>query len=293
MLWLTLGILTALFYTLYHLFNKKYVAKSSPEYFTYLVLVFGAIITLPFILLLQEHLAFNYYWLAGMIGIGLVVWIGMVLYLSSLKISEVSKTVPLLNITPLFTLIIAMIWLGEFPSWFGISGIILLVVGTYFLNYRKEQGSLFEPFFLIFKNKGALFMFIAALIYSFGAVLDKFIIIHSNVLSRILFYSIFAGSLQAVYLSVRDKYSFIPNTKKVIKENWKGGLIVATLFYLFAVTQMYGISLIHTAYIISLKRISAVFMVIIAYFVFKERKSFAYVLSGAILMSLGVVLMLI
>jgi len=292
MLWLLFGLLTALFFALFHIFNKKYVAKSDAEYFAYIILVFSTIAAIPLILLLREKLVFNYYWLVGMIFIGIIIWITRVLYTKSLKVAEVSKTVPLLSITPLFTLIIAMVWLGEFPSPMGITGIIVLISGIYLFNYQKGQGSIFEPFLLIFKNKGALLMFIVALIYGVGSVIDKFVINHSNPLSIILFNSAFASFFQTIYLSIKDKNYFIPKARKVIKENWRGGLVITVFFYLFITTQIYGISLIHTVYIIALKRMSVLFVVIIAYFVFKERKSFTYVLGGTILMLLGGVLML-
>lgn len=292
MTWLILGLLTAIFYALFHISNKKYVAKSDAEYFAYIILIFSAAAAIPLIFLLKEKIILNHYWLIGMVFVGIVIWITRVLYSTSLKITEISKTVPLLTITPLFTLIIAMVWLKEFPSLMGICGILVLVSGVYIFNCRKGQGSLFEPFKLIFRDKGALLMFTVALIYGVGSVIDKFVVNHSTPLSVVLFSSAFAGFFQTIYLVARDKNNFIQKAKKTIGENWKGAMIITLLVYLFNLTEKYGISMTNTAYINALKRTSVFFVVIIAYFVFKERKNFIYVLVGTVLMMFGVLLML-
>lgn len=294
MLWLILGLICAFFYAIYHLANKKYIKNADATYFAFCGILMTAIITLPFLPLLWSKFVFNWTVIISLFIVGIIVVITRTLYMLSIKMEDVSRTTPLLTITPLFTLIIGMIWIKEFPSYLGIVGIVLLVTGTYFLNYKRSKDGLLEPFKLIFRNKGSLYMFIVALIFGIGSVIDKFIINNSNYLTHVLIYNYFVIPLFVAYLLFKDKpYSFISKTKNTFKKNWKGLLITTLIYFGVMLSYVIAISLTYTVYIISLKRVSAIFTVIIAYFAFKEKDNFWHVLFGTILMVLGVLLMVI
>lgn len=294
MLWLILGLICAFFYAIYHLANKKYIKNADATYFAFCGILMTAIITLPFLPLLWSRFVFNWTVIIFFFIISGMVVITRLLYMHSLKIEDVSKTTPLLTITPLFTLIIGMIWLKEFPSYIAIVGIILLVMGTYFLNYKQNNHGILEPFKLILRNRGSLYMFLVALFYGVGSVMDKFIINNSNVITHALIYNYFVIPIFIAYLFIKDRPNeFVSKTKDTLKKHWKGILITTLILYVVILSQMWAISLTYTAYIISIKRISAIFTVIIAYFLFKEKDNFWYVLFGTILMVFGVLLMVI
>ncbi len=223
--------------------------------------------------------------------IGLNLAINNPLYYLAIKLAPISKTTPLLTLTPLFTLVVAMLTLKEFPSLIGIFGVVLLVIGTYILNYSSHQKDIFEPFKLIFKSKGSAMMFLVALIYGFGSVADKYLMNNSNPLTRILLYSYFTLPFLIIFLLFKDKYAFFSKTKAIFADNLKGIFFATIIFYAVIITQMWALSLTYAAYIIAVKRISAIFTVIFAYFVFKEQKNFVHVLLGVVLMVIGVVLL--
>jgi len=218
MLWLILGLICAFFYALYHLANKKYIKNADASYFAFCGILMTVIIILPFLPYLWPKFVFNWTVIISFVIVGIMVVITRQLYMHSIKIEDVSITTPLLTITPLFTLIIGMVWLKEFPSYMGIIGIAFLVTGTYFLNYKKRKDGILEPFKLIFRNKGSLYMFIVAFIFGIGSVMDKFIINNSNYITHAMIYNYFVIPLFAAYLLVKDKPClFISKTKDTFK----------------------------------------------------------------------------
>lgn len=295
MLWLILGLICGFMFALYHIANKKYIKNADPTYFAYWVLIFTAIFAFPFIFILWDYLIIDKIAILFMVLLGVVIVITRPMYLHALKISNVSKTAPLLTITPLFTLIFAMIALKEFPSKLGIIGVILLVAGTYFLNYSpKQHKNILEPFALIFRHKGSQLMFIVALVYGFGSIIDKYIVINSNHITRLVLYSFVAVPMFTIYLFFKDGFSkYKKETKTTITKHWKGIIITTLIFSAVVIPQLWAYNLTYVAYIISLKRTAAIFTVIIAYFAFKEKKDFWYVLFGTVLMVAGVVLIIL
>ncbi|MBI4453361.1 EamA family transporter [Candidatus Woesearchaeota archaeon] len=294
MLWLILGLICAFFYALYHLANKKYIKNADATYFAFCGILMTAIITLPLLPLLWSRFVFNWTVIISFFIVGIMVVITRQLYMHSIKIEDVSITTPLLTITPLFTLILGMVWIKEFPSYIGIIGIVLLVTGTYFLNYKRRKDGLLEPFKLIFRNKGSLYMFIVAFIFGIGSIMDKFIINNSNYITHVLIYNYFVIPVFVAYLLFKEKpSSFISKTKNIFKTNWKGLLITTLIYFGVMLSYVIAISLTYTVYIISLKRVSAIFTIIMAYFLFKEKKNFWHILFGTVLMVLGVVLIVI
>ncbi len=300
MLWLILGLLCAVFFAISHIVSKKIVDKADPQYIAFAKLLFTAILTTPLLFFFWDKLIITSESLLLMVIIGVMIVIGGILYMSGLKYGSVSKTIPLLSLSPLFTLVIAMFWVQEYPNRYGIFGVIILVIGTYVLNIEKSintsevrYSKLLAPFAKIFTNKGARLMFFLAIFWGLSSVVDKAAINASNAISRILLYSYFAIVFFFIYLLLKEKSSFLPKLKETLKNNIKGLLVLVILNFLVIATQMFGISLTHTAYIIALKRASAIFTVIFAFFILKEKENFLTILIGTLLLVLGVILIVI
>lgn len=291
MLWLILGISTALFFALVHIASKYAAAKADTFYLSNTMWIIYSILSLPLVISFFPELVMNTDAFLGFVVIGLISFSTNIIYLKSLRHGDISKTVPLLSITPVFTLIIALFWLGEFPKINGIFGIIFIVTGTYFLNLEHfRKNNVLEPLLQVFKDRASRLMLLVAVAYGLGSVTDKFIINHSNPLSRVVIFSYFTVFFNTMYLLVRDGKRFIHNIKDTFRL-WKTILLIDVLYLLMLLFQMYGLSLTYTAYIIALKRTSAVFSVVLAYLIFNERRHFYTILAATLLMAAGIFLM--
>ena len=294
MLWLIMGLITAVFFAVFHIFVKKAAHETKPEYLALSFFLFNCVIGFPFLFILKSQIVVTKFSMIGLLVLGIEIAFTEYIYIKSLKIGSISKTVPLLSITPLFTAIIGFIWLKEMPSLYGLIGIVLLVAGTYVLNIKEfDVRKIFAPLSAIFRNKGSRLMFYLAVIYGFGSILDKFIINNSSPMTRAFLYSYFSFATMAIFLFFRDKKRFFTETRATIKKNFKIILIISLLHFMFIIPQMIGISLTVTAYVIALKRTSALFAVILAYFIFKEKEDFRNILIGTILLVIGAVLLVV
>lgn len=98
-------------------------------------------------------------------------------FIHALKISPLSRTIPLLSLTPVFTALSAVPLLGEIPSSRQGIGILLVVAGAIALNGGAERNWAGG----ILKERGALIMTGVALLWSLSGPLDKLAIGHASV----------------------------------------------------------------------------------------------------------------
>lgn len=89
------------------------------------------------------------------------------LFFSALRNSQLSVTIPLLSLTPVFTALLAIPLLGEVPTWRQWLGILLVVAGAFVLNL-PEGGALSAS-----AARGAGLMVLVALFWSLTGPFDK------------------------------------------------------------------------------------------------------------------------
>jgi drug/metabolite transporter (DMT)-like permease len=93
-----------------------------------------------------------------------------VLFLRAVQVSPLSVTIPFLSLTPVFSTLLGSVVLGERPSRAEAAGILLVVLGAFLVNLRRDRPS---PLVALRHEPGSLMMGGVALIWSLTAVLDK------------------------------------------------------------------------------------------------------------------------
>lgn len=206
----------------------------------------------------------------------------ILLYFKAIKRSELSVTVPLVTLTPLFMLITSPIMIGEFPSLLGVGGIVLIVAGTYISNIDQENKNFFAPFASLVKNQGPRYMLLVAFLWSITANIDKVGVEETSP----IYWAFAKDFVILVYLVP----IIIWKSKKPLLQikNRKWPLLLVGFFRSASVlTQMFAIQFILVAYVISIKRASSVFIILFAFFYMNERKNFRNRLTGIIIIMLG------
>lgn len=206
----------------------------------------------------------------------------ILLYFKAIKRSKLSVTVPLITLTPLFMLITSPVMIGEFPNALGITGIVLIVAGTYISNLSSQQKNVFAPFVSLVKNQGSRYMLIVAFIWSITANIDKIGVEETSP----VFWAFTKDFLILLYLipilAVKSRKPFRQiNNRKI-------GLFLVGFFKSASVlTQMYAIQFILVAYVISIKRASSVFIILFAFFYLNEKQNFRNRMIGIITILTG------
>ena len=204
-------------------------------------------------------------------------------YMKALKVSPLSLTVPFLAFTPGFIILTGWIILGEEISPGGFCGIILIIVGAYFLNLSKTSYGLLDPLKAIFREPGSRLMLLVSFIYAFTSTIGKLAIIHSNPYFFGITYNMALVMLMTLFLPAAANAEPVKNlVRRPLIGLILGALVATTIF-----SHMLAISMTNVAYMISLKRTSILFGVLYGALWFKEEK-IAERLTGAIIMISGV-----
>jgi len=272
------------------IFNKKILTHEHALEFSAsrgVIMFFLCLFLIPFINLKLHWSVFILVYFTSLITTA-----GVLFYLKSLRHGEVSTIAPLMNMSPLFLLIIAFFILGEVPSPRQYFGVFLLVLGTYSLEVGVNNKGFFEPIRIFLKSKIIHFLFFAMIIFSITATLDKFIVSnYTNFLSYFFLLTIFKMINFVALETYQHGFGEIIGD---LKKDFRLLTITAVfaffghIFYLLAVSiPGAAISLI-----IPIKRTSNLFTTIIGGKLFHEKNLLIKVLS-CIIMLWGAVFILI
>lgn len=215
--------------------------------------------------------------------------IGSITTLKAVKYGDLSLVWPLSSLTIPFLIITGLIISGELPNIYGLLWVLLIFFGTYFLQIAKSQGGFFGPIRAIFEDKGAKYMIITSLLWSLTTPLDKLWIIEYWVFNWMFYSNITMSLIITFYALMYKKKSFSDITK--LKNIKKIG-ILTTIAWGALIIQMFAIKLTLAVYVISIKRASGIFSVILGFLFFREKniiwKLFAtlIMLSGVIIISM-------
>jgi len=281
MLWITLSILSGLATAILFALLRK-LRGMNP----YLLLISHHLVTLPFLLvaLIYNNIpsVSSYFYFIVLIN-SLVFTLAGFLIIKSMQISEMSLSIPMLSFTPVFLLLVSFLLLNELPSFYGFVGILIVVIGAYTLNLSSAKYGVFQPIKTIFKNRGVLYMFIVSFLYSISASLTKIGVLLSNPVFFTLMSYFFVTVISTLLFSNALKH--INKIGKNFKYIILLGISTAIMEILVATALQFSI----VSYVISLKRTSIIFSVIIGYFFFKE-KNFKKAILGAAIMFMGALL---
>jgi drug/metabolite transporter (DMT)-like permease len=201
--------------------------------------------------------------------------------------SDLSVTMPMSAFTPFFMLLTSYLMLGEFPGITGCIGVVLIVVGTYFLNISQRKNGLIMPFLALAKEEGPRLMLGAAFIWSITGNLDKIATQNSSP----VFFAM-AENLVMAALLFPVAWKRIRRQQKEIKKEKFHLAAVAIFSALMTVFQMLAISQTLVVYVIAIKRFTILISIVLGGLIFKEKNIGERLLGGAI-MILGVLLITI
>ena len=283
MLWILLSLLTALSVSAQDTWVKKCFSGMT----TYEMAAYPLIYSLP---LFVVSIAFvpvpvfgsDFAW-AFAVSLPLNA-VGFLLYMKAIKISPLSLTVPYLAFTPVFMLFTGYIFLNEIPGPRGIVGILTICCGGYILNIDPVRWRLLAPFRAVFHETGSWIMLIVAFVYSFTSVIGKKAILNSSPLFFGVSFFITFNLCLICLMRVTGKIRFATFRKSPVN-----GFISGIFLYLQTLLHCLAVSLIEAAVMISVKRLSILFSILLGKAVFKERHA-SIRFSGALLMLAGTLL---
>lgn len=97
----------------------------------------------------------------------------------ALKLADVSLVTPLLIFSPVFTVLISALFLGELPSAQGLLGVGFVLVGAYWLNHHSSAGWLI-PFKSLAFTPSIVLVLLAGLLWAITPLFEKTAILHTS-----------------------------------------------------------------------------------------------------------------
>lgn len=286
--WLSLTLLCALSLAVADALTKKLLpAYSAVEL---VVVRFGltAVLLLPLLLInppqVMPPLLF-WAWVGSALPLEIL---AMMLYMTAIRDSPLSLTLPYLAFTPVFVVLTAFFLLGEQVTLPGFVGVSLVVVGAYVLNVEhaqlREPRSWLAPILAIGRERGSRLMLGVAIIYSITSVLGKGALQYMPATTFGPLYFVVLGLFTLLVFSWRQQ-----NAVRVLwRPSW-GHVIIGVLMAVMVVTHFLAIERVQVAYMISVKRTSILFGIVLGALLFAETRLLQHLLA-AVLMVAGVVL---
>jgi len=204
----------------------------------------------------------------------------------ALQLEDVSLITPLLIFSPVFTVLIAAIFLGEIPSTRGMMGILLVLLGAYWLNHAPGS-DWFELFrSLAFKPAMGLVL-LAGFLWAITPLFEKTAILHTVPASP-RFTAFIANVLLFLSLTptvITRGRSSIERLFRHRREFLLAGLI-SGMAPLLGYTAF---SLGYVGYVTTLFKMSMLLTMIWSFLILKER-GWKLRLSSSIVMIIGAIL---
>ncbi|MEL6263520.1 MAG: EamA family transporter [Cyanobacteria bacterium J06626_6] len=300
-MWLLFASLTALFEACKDATGKQSLRRLDEYSVLFSFMAVGVVLMTPLLLVTGVPTIRPNFWLALLVGGGLNI-LAFTLYVRALKLADLSLTVPLVTLTPLFLLVTSPLIVQELPTAADAVGVVLLVIGSYVLNLSPTQikkishqtssqqltdsDGVWQPLIAMMRNPGSRLMLCVAFIWSITSNFDKIGVVNSSpLLWAIALFTVIAGGMVPFVFWRTNSTGVMP-----IVESWKL-LGITGGFNAIAITfQMMALTMAPVAQVIAVKRMSALISVLFGHFFFGE-KGLRERLIGAAIMVSGVVVM--
>ncbi|MBI5884978.1 MAG: EamA family transporter [Deltaproteobacteria bacterium] len=281
--WLPLALTTAVALSLADVFSKKALASSEDMVIVWVREGYALpFLALGFLFIPVPSLDWVF-WRTVAILLPLEI-AGLVLYVKAIRLSPLSLTVPFMALSPVFIIVFAFVFLGELPTRGGVAGIVLIAAGAYLLNASASSRGLLAPIKAAFKEPGSLLMMIVAFIYGFTSTLGKVAVQHSSPVFFGFAYPFMLALVMGAYLVWRGRFMLVFSRPRAFLPI---GLCTAVMIS----THFMAISLTQVAYMISIKRTSLLWSVIMGRLIFKEANLTDRLLGSAVMLA-GVMLII-
>lgn len=306
MFWVILAGIGACTNAAYYIANKKFLQIMDPNILAATGFIFTSVILLG-ISFFQGIPSIGPQFLLAVLVTTLLNILATTLTFRALTSTDISLAIPMLSFTPLFLVGTAALILHEIPSIIGMTGIVIIVTGSYILNTADEHESITDPFRAMISHPGVLSMLVVAFLYAIAINFDKMVMQNSDtvfgsgvvfLLLGIAFAIIFIINRlrlnDSFHQPVSQAIPVLPINRSLFR--WRNvicaGLFIGIVITIEAIVINTAYSQQIVPYVIAIKRMSIILIVVYGAFVFRE-KDVIRRLSGAGLMLFGAILILL
>ena len=288
--WFYIALISAVLSAASAISQKKVLFSLSALEFSFLVSLFNILFSIPFFFAFDIG-AVSPTSIGILFGKSIMGALAFYNVMHALKNLDISGALPLLVLTPGFVALFAFLFGLEQLTIIQISGMFLLLAGTYLLEMKPKQ-AVAEPFKIFSKSSNYHYIGFALILFTASSILDKVLLGKYKMpptafmAFQQLFYAIVIG---AVYLfSSKIKRNPLTTFDKKI---WFWVIIISILTMGYRFTQIKAIKIAPVSLVLSVKRISVFIAVVIGGRLFNEKNLLKKALATAIMVAGAIMIM--
>jgi uncharacterized membrane protein len=278
--WYWLALSSALLSAFAAILQKKALNEINALNFTVIVSVFVALFS-TFLIGKVDLSVSGSYSILVLFGKSIINATAFLCIMIALKNLEISRALPVLAASPMAVALLAFILLGESLSLTEVLGMVLIVLGTYILELKKNE-NIIAPFRVFVESKYHRIILIALGLMSLSAILDK-LLLTSFKLPPLTFLVMQNYFFLIIFLLYRFLSGLKNRNEKLFKGVSKNILIIIVLIAIATIgyrwTQIEATKLGPVGLVIAVKRLSVLFAVVIGAKLFKEENYLRKVLA--------------
>ncbi len=285
MTWFYLAFISAVFSALAAISEKKVLFKLDALDFSFFVSVITLVLSIPFFFDAPLDLGFSTPLIILFIK-AILSAIAFLCVMLAIKNLEISEALPLLALSPGLVAILGALLIGDvlvLNEWIGL---ILMLIGTYILELRKDDQSFIDPFKSLLRFQKYKYVFFALILFSVTSLIDRVLLKdfklppYTFMAYQQLFFAIIFSSL-ILFRKKKFKEIFKPLNRNIVFL-----IIVISIFtVIYRYTQIEATKIAAVALVLSVKRLSVLMAIIIGGRLFKESNVLKRVIAAIIILT--------
>lgn len=285
MTWFYLAFISAVFSALAAISEKKVLFKLDALDFSFFVSVITLVLSIPFFFDAPLDLGFSTPLIILFIK-AILSAIAFLCVMLAIKNLEISEALPLLALSPGLVAILGALLIGDvlvLNEWIGL---ILMLIGTYILELRKDDQSFIDPFKSLLRFQKYKYVFFALILFSVTSLIDRVLLKdfklppYTFMAYQQLFFAIIFSSL-ILFRKKKFKEIFKPLNRNIVFL-----IIVISIFtVIYRYTQIEATKIAAVALVLSVKRLSVLMAIIIGGKLFKESNVLKRVIAAIIILT--------
>lgn len=294
-IWILFALLSAVGIAIGNIITKRLLSRLEGWLILYARFLFAALFAmLLFFFTKIPKIKPDFYWAVFLASVINVIGWGMMI--KAFSIRQLVKTFPLISFTPVFAILTGYIIVGEVPAISGVLGIVIIVVGSYILNFQSGEINFYKSLKRIVNEKSSRYMLGTAFLFSLTGPFFKKAVVNSSIWFTIATSVILSALILTLFFNFRKSKIFFKGRSKSIRfrvlftlrRRDLGLLIITgTVMLLVGIAIFRAFELTLVAYAISVKRLSILFTIIFSYFLLEEKEDIGRILVAGTMMTLG------
>ena len=161
-----------------------------------------------------------------------------------------------------------------------------MLAGTYILEIKKNSKNYFEPFKGLLNSKKYLYVFSALILFTATSLLDRVLLKDYNLppFTFMAFQQLFYAFIFTVVVLVKNRSITVP-VKEITKKTFYLLIIISVFTVMYRYTQIEATKLVPVALVLSVKRLSVLFAMILGGRLFSEDNLVRRIIAALIILT--------